>query len=81
MHARAVAPTSRADDVGLRCCADADEFLAASLPRIDVDDAVRSRLAAIGQRWGRRALPLLEELEGRLRSPEALEALLAGARR
>lgn len=81
LFARSLAPESRADDVGLRCCADAAALLPELLSGLRVDETTRPRLMAVGQRWGRRAVPLLEELRREPTSPPALDLLLAGARK
>jgi hypothetical protein len=72
-------PRSRARDVGMRCCADAEEYLSSRAGRIRVEGA-EARLRAIGAGWGHDAAPLLEGLEKRPDAPAALRLLLEGAR-
>lgn len=77
-HARGLESGERATDVGLRCCADAEEYLrgvAGSLSR----PALRARIVAVGELWGSRAVPLLERLVEEPGAPEALAWLLEGA--
>ena len=72
-------PRTRARDVGLRCCADAEEYLLSRAGRIRVEGS-EARLRAIGASWGHDAAPLLEALEKRPEAPGALRLLLEGAR-
>jgi hypothetical protein len=58
----------------------AAEYLLAHLPTGRLDAAARARWEALGRRWGRRALPLLEELAARPNASVALDALIRGAR-
>ncbi|MCC7015380.1 MAG: SUMF1/EgtB/PvdO family nonheme iron enzyme [Planctomycetes bacterium] len=81
VHARTLARESRADDIGVRCCVDASSYLGERLLALRPDAAARARLVAVGRRWGRRALPVLEGLAARPGAPSALMALLEGARR
>ncbi len=74
-------PRTRAADVGLRCVADARAWLTAHAGDLGQGEAARQRLAAVGARWGRGAVPLLEELAARPGAPAAFVALLEGARR
>ncbi len=79
-------PRSRARDVGLRCCADAEEYLGSRAGRIRAEGS-EARLRAIGAGWGHDAAPLLEALEKRpnagAKRPDigpAIRLLLEGAR-
>src|SRR5262249_55125882 len=75
---------SRCNDVGFRCCADAEEYLdkhAGTWAERCRDEGMRATLLAVGAGWGRDAVPLLEELTRRPGAPESLALLLAGARR
>jgi formylglycine-generating enzyme required for sulfatase activity len=73
-------PLTRCGDVGLRCCADAEEYLWSHAAQWSGRNA-RDALLAVGASWGRDAIPLLEELTRRPAAPESLSLLLAGARR
>jgi hypothetical protein len=73
-------PASRSIDVGLRCVADAREYLLAHAGSYGGERS-RARLVAIGASWGRAAVPLLEELAAAPGAPPALAFLLEGARR
>lgn len=79
--ARALSRESRADDVGLRCVANAAEYLLAQLPPERPERARARRYEALGHRWGVPARGLLEELARRPGASPALELLLAGASR
>ncbi|MBM3992241.1 MAG: formylglycine-generating enzyme family protein [Planctomycetes bacterium] len=81
LFARALSRESRADDVGLRCVANAAEYLVARLPRERPERALARRYEALGHRWGVPARGLLEELSRRADASPALEFLLAGASR
>lgn len=76
---RAVAPQSRADDLGFRCCVGAAAYLRDRAPAVAMDDSSRTRLRSIGHRWGRRALPLLSDLATAPGAAPALRALAEGA--
>jgi hypothetical protein len=76
---KALAPLARADDIGFRCCVEAADYLATHTRAIDLDSEARSRLVAIGRRWGRRALPLLSDLATRPQAAPALRLLAEGA--
>lgn len=74
-------PDSRSDSVGLRCGVEAAGYLWDRAADWGTGDAaLRRRLVALGRRWGRRSLPLLEELVARPGAPEGLRALAEGAR-
>jgi hypothetical protein len=72
-------PRSRQDDVGLRCAAQAREWLWERAPDLPTDAAARARLVAVGRSWGRAALGLLAELCARPGAPAALQVLREGA--
>jgi hypothetical protein len=74
-------PRTRSSDVGLRCAADAKAYLLAHAARFGTSNVAHRRLVAIGESWGRDAVPLLEELAARPAAPPALTWLLAGARK
>jgi hypothetical protein len=74
-------PRARATDVGLRCVAEAGPWLVAHAGAVGDGTEVRARLVAIGRRWGREAIPLLEELAARPAAAPAIASLLEGARR
>ncbi|MBL8860922.1 MAG: SUMF1/EgtB/PvdO family nonheme iron enzyme [Planctomycetes bacterium] len=73
-------PATRALDVGLRCVADARVWLAQHAPELGATAAEREGLRRIGARWGRDAVPLLEELSAAPSAPSSLRHLLEGAR-
>lgn len=73
-------PLSRFGDVGVRCCADAEEYLRSHAEQWNGGE-LRDALLAVGASWGRDAIPLLEELTRRPAAPKSLSLLLAGARR
>jgi formylglycine-generating enzyme required for sulfatase activity len=77
-HEQALHPATRSSDVGLRCAADAEEYLWRNASRLDSADP--ARLAEIGRAWGRASLPLLEELAARPSAPRSLARLSDGAR-
>jgi hypothetical protein len=74
-------PESRSDHVGLRCSADAATYLWEHAAGWGSDERSRARLVAVGERFGRQALPLLTELASRPGAPPGLAALAEGARR
>ena len=74
-------PEGRADHVGLRCVVDAREYLWEHADAWGDDEDARSRVAAVGERFGRQALPLLTELAARPGAPRSLALLVKGARR
>jgi formylglycine-generating enzyme required for sulfatase activity len=74
-------PASRLDHVGLRCAVAAEEYLWVHASEWGDDPAARSRIAAVGERFGRQALPLLAELAARPGAPVGLQLLAEGARR
>jgi formylglycine-generating enzyme required for sulfatase activity len=78
-HQLDLEPGSRSIDVGLRCAADAEEFLRARAPSLGGEGS-RERLLAIGRSWGRVAVPLLDELAAAPGAAPALKILLEGAR-
>lgn len=73
-------PESRALDVGLRCVVEARTWLAAHAPDLGATEREREGLRRIGARWGRDAVPLLEELSLAPGAPSSLRWLLEGAR-
>ena len=79
-HARGTDPRHRAVDVGLRCVAWAEPYLAAHAAEWS-REGLRDRVRAVGSSWGPRAVPLLERLAADPSAPAALRWLLEGARR
>jgi len=73
-------PRARARDVGFRVGADAREWLRSHAAELPGGARARERLEAIGERWGRSAVPLLRELTEASAAP-SLAGLLAGAQR
>ncbi len=72
----------RASDVGLRCVAEAVEYLQAlAAEEVDLPAAARDRVVAVGARWGGRSYDALAD--ARRSTPESpwIEALLQGASR
>jgi len=76
-----VEPDQRSIDVGLRLCADAEDYLIDRLQGLQPNAEERARLVAVGEFWGVAARPLLAELVARPDAPPALADLLEGARR
>ena len=74
-------PASRLDHVGLRCAVTAEEYLWTHASEWGDDPSSQSRIAAVGERFGRQALPLLAELAARPGAPSGLQVLAEGARR
>jgi formylglycine-generating enzyme required for sulfatase activity len=72
-------PAHKAPDLGLRCAIEARAWLPAAARGWSGGAAARERLLAVGRRWGRAALPLLEEL-ARETGLAGLEVLAEGAR-
>lgn len=79
-HQQELHPASRSSDVGLRCAADAEEYLSQHAEHFGTSPRTAARLFEIGRAWGRAALPLLEQLAARPSAPPALSWLLDGAR-
>jgi hypothetical protein len=73
-------PATRALDVGLRCVAPARAWLAEHAPDLGATARERAGLRRIGARWGRDAVPILDELAARPGAPASLRHLLEGAR-
>ncbi len=73
-------PNARALDVGLRCVIEARAWLGAHAPELGATTRERDGLRRIGARWGRDAVPLLEELSAAPDAPSSLRWLLDGAR-
>jgi hypothetical protein len=68
--ALAVTRGHRSSEIGLRCCVDADVYLAALPSGARLSGRAQGRLEAVGARWGLRATGLLDELlESRPRHP------------
>jgi hypothetical protein len=67
-------------DVGLRCVADAEEYLWGRCGELGTAAGTAARVRAVGESWGASALVLLEELAARPGAPRALGWLLEGAR-
>ena len=78
--AEAVDPRHRGIDIGLRCVANAEVYLWERAGEW-TDPALRPRLAAVGEEWGRRAVVLLDRLTHRPDAPVALAWILEGALR
>lgn len=74
-------PRARGEDVGFRCVVDAREYLTRNAHAWGDDERARARLAAVGRRFGRDAVPLLEELVRGSPKSAGLAELLAGAQR
>ena len=73
-------PAARALDVGLRCVVEARTWLLERAPHLGSTARERDGLRRIGARWGRDAVPLLEELNAMPTAPTSLRWLLEGAR-
>jgi formylglycine-generating enzyme required for sulfatase activity len=74
-------PRSRQDDVGLRCAMPAQPYLERTAALWADDARTQDRLRAVGERWGRSAVPLLRDLVGREGAAPGLMLLLEGAQR
>jgi formylglycine-generating enzyme required for sulfatase activity len=72
-------PRSRSVDLGVRCAVEAEPFLREHFANLAPDAPTRARLVAVGQRFGRAAVPLLERLSAEAPDDSAVAALLAGA--
>lgn len=80
VFSREVEPAHRANDIGVRCVVEAEAWLRAHAG--DFDDAGnRIRLLALGETWGRDAVPTLARLAQEPDAGPALAWLLEGARR
>lgn len=80
-HQQDLHPATRSSDVGLRCAADAAEYLWRHAASFEAAASASERLTEIGRSWGRASLPLLEELAARPAAPRALSWLRDGAGR
>lgn len=74
-------PRTRSEDIGFRCVAPAREYLKSHAQEWGANDLARTRLLALGAKWGRDALGVLEELAAEPNAPPSFRWLLAGARR
>jgi formylglycine-generating enzyme required for sulfatase activity len=72
-------PLTRGEDLGLRCVMEADEWLGAHAQQFALDADTRARLVAVGARFGRDAVPLLLEVQGRGHATQPIAWLLEGA--
>lgn len=79
-HQQELHPYTRSSDVGLRCAADAAEYLWQHGENLGTSHRAWVRLLEVGRAWGRPSVPLLEELVARPSAPRALSWLLDGAR-
>jgi formylglycine-generating enzyme required for sulfatase activity len=70
---------SRGDDIGLRCAVSARTYLTEHADDFGSDQETHARLVAVGRRFGRDAVPLLEELAQSPRGTQALRWILEGA--
>jgi hypothetical protein len=73
-------PRARNLDVGLRCAVDASDYLRTHASSWGEDDDAHKRLSAVGKRFGRDAIPSLEQLCAQPGAPKPLVWLLEGAR-
>jgi len=78
-NARDLDPRQRSNLVGLRCVADAVDYLWDHAAEWSHAGA-RGQVYAVGRGWGLPAVGLLEDLAGRAGAPVGLRWLLAGAR-
>jgi len=76
---RSLPAASRSDDLGVRCCVEAERYLWQRAAGIALEPHSRERLLVIGRRWGSRALTLLSDLSTRPGAPDALRVLAEGA--
>jgi hypothetical protein len=82
--AKTLTPEHRAQDVGARCVADAEAYLASIASALPKDKHSQKRLSALGQRWFATGesdlIALLEKLVTEHGTGTGLDALLSGAR-
>lgn len=78
-QAKTLDPLSRGDDIGLRCAVSARTYFLAHADAFSNDEETRARLVAIGRRFGRDAVPLLDELVRTQGGAQSLRWLLEGA--
>jgi hypothetical protein len=71
-------PRTRDETVGLRACADAQQWLSAHAAQLPTDAAAKARLLAIGRAWGAEAVPLLVNVRS-THASVALDWLREGA--
>jgi hypothetical protein len=71
-------PRTRDETVGLRACADAQQWLTAHAAQLPTDAAAKARLLAIGRAWGAEAVPLLVNVRS-THASVALDWLREGA--
>jgi hypothetical protein len=69
----------RGDDIGLRCAVSARGYLSAHAADFGTDEDTHARLVAVGRRFGRDAVPLLEELAQSAHGAQSLRWMLEGA--
>jgi formylglycine-generating enzyme required for sulfatase activity len=74
-------PRTRGPDLGLRCVADAQSYLARHSVELESLPDAQERLERLGARWGSPAVAALEALLEADPGSRALQWLLAGARR
>jgi hypothetical protein len=78
-HALSVDPRTLSPEYGMRCAAEARDYIWRKAPEWGDDIRLRPRLEAVGARFGREALGLLRSLAARPGAPAALLWLAAGA--
>jgi hypothetical protein len=71
--------STRGEDIGLRCVADAAEWLSAHAQSFSAGDDTHVRLVAGGRRFGGAAVPMLEEVRAAGHGSQAIAWLLEGA--
>lgn len=85
-HARRLDPETLSPSIGVRMCADADEYLWEKAAAWGTGSDARERIAAVGRRWAQdltarvALLELVEELLERDGAPASLRWLAEGAR-
>jgi hypothetical protein len=79
-NAMAVGTETRSPEIGVRCAAGARRYLWSTAASWGDDPAFRPRIEAVGRRFGREAIGLLEGLARRPDAPVGLRWLLEGAR-
>ncbi len=78
-NALSLAPATRAQDLGVRCAVEAEEYLWNFASRFGENARAQGKLVAVGRRFGSEARSLLLGLARRPRAPRSLQWLAEGA--
>jgi hypothetical protein len=74
-------PATRGEDIGFRCIVDAREWLIAHADAFGTDPDAHARLVAVGQRFGRDARSVLEDVRNSGHDVPAIAWLIEGAQK